>query len=122
MKPTEFKKLIREEIRKAISLNEAMSWDKNTINKFFAYLKREHDMKAVPEFKTDTTGYVEILMGGPAFDVNFMVDGTNLILKPDSTSDTTAAQFLRDINTDNARTKNTEYKFQQKGRYVIVSY
>jgi hypothetical protein len=119
MKTTEFRKLIREEVRKV--LNEAMSWDKNTINKFFAYLKRQHGMKAVPEFKTDTTGYVEILMGGPAFDVNFMVDGTNLILKPDSTSDTTAAEFLSDINSDNERTKNTEYKFQQKGRSVIVS-
>lgn len=116
MKISEFRKLIREEVRKI--MNEAITWDKKAILKFFKYLDDNHGMKAKnAEFKTDTTGYVEILMGGPGFDVNFMVVGNTLVLKPDSTSDMTAKDFLEDIEYDGAK----GYKFNVKGKSVIVS-
>lgn len=121
MKISEFRKLIREEVRKVMSeskaLTEAITWNKNTILKFFKYLKDNHGMTVKPEFKTDTTGNAEIIMGGPMFDVKFMVDGNNLILKPTSVSDVTAEEFLEDIEYDGAK----GYKFNVKGKTVIVS-
>jgi hypothetical protein len=120
MKKSELRQLIREEISKV--LKEAKTWDKNQILKFFKRLKLDHGMTAKPQFKTDTTGYVEILMGGPGFDANFMVDGNTLILKPDSTSDMSAKDFLADIESDNERTgKPNQYRYQIKGKLVIVS-
>jgi hypothetical protein len=120
MKISEFRKLIREEVRKA--LNEAITWDKKNILKFFKYLADNHGMKAKPVFKTDTSGYVEILMGGPGFDANFMVNGRTLVLKPDSTTDMSAEDFLGDIESDNETTgKPSQYQYQIKGKSVIVS-
>jgi hypothetical protein len=120
MKISEFKKLIREEVRNV--MKEGKTWDKNQILKFFKRLKLDHGMTAKPQFKTDTTGYVEILMGGPGFDANFMVDGRTLVLKPDSTSDMSAKDFLADIEADNAKNgKPNQYKYEIKGKLVIVS-
>jgi hypothetical protein len=114
MKISEFKKLIREEVRKV--MNEAITWDKKSILKFFKYLVDNHGMKTKPVFKTDTTGHVEI-GGMPAFDAKFMVDGNNLILSPTSDSDMTAEEFVEDIEYDEVRT----YKFKVKGKFVIVN-
>ena len=120
MKASEFRNLIREEVRKVMS--EGKTWDKKQILMFFKRLYLDHGMKAKPEWKTDTTGYVEILMGGPHFDANFMVVGRTLVLKPDSYSDMSAEDFLADINNDNERTgKPNQYKYETKGKSVIVS-
>ena len=119
MKISEFKKLIREEARKII--NEAFTGDKKAILKFFKYLKDDHDMTVIPEFKTSTSGYVEIIMGGPRFRATFMVDGKTLVLKTLAISDMHPKEFLEDIEHDNERTGDTTYKFQVKGKTVIVS-
>lgn len=116
MKAQEFRKLIREEIRKVMS--EAKTWNKNEILKFFKYLSDRHGMTAKPVFKTDTSGSVDILMGGPGFDANFVVDGNNLILKQRSLTDMTAEDFLGDIESDGPK----GYKFQAKGKLVIVTF
>ena len=116
MKKIELRNLIREEIRKVI--NEAKTWNKNEILKFFKYLSDRHGMTAKPEFKTDTTGSVDILMGGPGFDADFVVDGNNLILKQQSMTDMTAKEFLEDIESDGPK----GYKFQVKGKLVIVTF
>lgn len=117
MKKSEFRQLIREEIRKV--LKEAINWDNKAILKFFKYLQDRHGMVVKnPNFKTPTSGDVEILMGGPGFDAAFMVDGSgNLILKPDSASDMSAKDFLSDIKADGA----VGYNFQIKGKSVIVT-
>jgi hypothetical protein len=116
MKITELQKLIREEVRKV--MNEAKTWDKKAILKFFKYLADNHGMKAKnAEFKTDTSGNVEILMGGPVFDAKFMVDGNNLIFKETSDSDATAEDFVEDIEYDGAE----GYKLKVKGKFAIVN-
>lgn len=116
MKATEFKKLIREEVRKVMS--EAKTWNKNEILKFFKYLSDRHGMAAKPTFKTDISGSVDILMGGPSFNANFVVDGNNLILKQRSLTDMAPEDFLDDIESDGP----VGYKFQAKGKLVIVTF
>lgn len=116
MKTSEFRKLIREEVRRVMS--EAKTWNKNEILKFFKYLSDRHGMTAKPAFKADTLGSVDILMGGPGFDANFVVDGSNLILKQRSSTDMTAEDFLNDIESDGP----VGYKFQGKGKMVIVTF
>ena len=116
MKASEFRKLIREEVRKVMS--EAKTWNKNEILKFFKYLSDRHGMTAKPTFKTDISGSVDILMGGPGFDANFAVDGNNLIFKQQSLTDMTAEDFLEEIEADGA----VGYKFQVKGKLVIVTF
>ena len=114
MTKLEFRKLIREEVRKI--MNEAITWDKKAILTFFKYLTDNHGMNTKPEFKTDTSGRVQV-NGMPAFDAKFMVDGNNLIFSPTSDSDMTAQEFVEDIEYDGAE----GYKFKVKGKFVIVS-
>ena len=114
MKITEFKKLIREEVRKV--MNEAKTWDKKSIEKFFKYLADNHGMKSKPEFKTDTSGRIQI-NGMPAFDAKFMVDGNNLVFSPTSDSDMTAQEFVEDIEYDGAK----GYTFKVEGKFAIVN-
>ena len=115
MKITEFRKLIREEVRKV--MNEAITWDKKAIKEFFNYLLNNHGIRSKPVFKTDTSGRVEIyrLMGAP-FKAKFMVDGNNLIFNPKLKSEMTAKDFVEDIENDGAE----GYKFKVKNKSVIV--
>jgi hypothetical protein len=115
MNSKQLKQIIREEIQNV--LKEAKTWNKNEILKFFKYLSDRHGMTAKPKFKTDTSGSVDILMGGPGFDANFVVDGNNLILKQQSLTDMTAKDFLADIESDGP----VGYKFQVKGKLVLVT-
>ena len=115
MKITEFRNLIREEIRKV--MNEAITWDKKAIKEFFNYLLNNHGIRSKPVFKTDTSGRVEIgrLMGAP-FNAEFMVDGNNLIFNPTLKSEMTAKDFVEDVEYDGAE----GYKFKVKNKSVIV--
>ena len=119
MKTSEFRKLIREEIYKA--LNEAKSWNKKSINDFFVYLQKMHGMKSKPVFKTDTSGSVEILMGGPTFYADFTVNGSDLAFKPKSNSDASAEDLLDDIMYDMNGEEFTKFKIQAKGKLVVVN-
>ena len=115
MKITEFRKLIREEVRKV--MNEAITWDKKAIKEFFNYLLNNHGIRSKPVFKTDTSGRVEIYrMIAPPFQAKFMVDGNNLIFNPTPDSEMTAKDFVEDIENDGAE----GYKFKVKNKSVIV--
>ena len=116
MKITEFRKLIREEVRKV--MNEAITWDKKAIKEFFNYLLNNHGIRSKPVFKTDTSGRVEIYrIIGASFNAEFMVDGNNLIFNPKLKSEMTAKDLVEDIVFDEPK----GYKFKVKNKSVIVS-
>ena len=120
MKIQEFRKLIREEVYNV--LNEAKSWNKKSINDFFKYLQDMHGMKSKPIiFKTDTSGTVEIFMGGPSFYADFAVKGSDLVFKTKSDSDVDAKDLLDDVMYDMDGEDFEKFKIQAKGKLLIVN-
>ena len=124
MKAQEFRKLIREEIRKVMS-EAPNAWDKKSIEKFLKYLTTQ-DLKVMSKFKTESTGKVEIMIGGmSSYEAVFSIDTVkpyNLVFVETSGSDFPSDEFAEGLQDDAKRNGAAKtYAFAAKGKKLIVT-
>ena len=119
MKTTEFRKLIREEVRKVLS--EAVSWDKQSIDDFFTYLKRIGVIdKAMPKYMSDTAGRIELTIGGMStYEAKFIVNGDMLVFTETNNSDFPTEFLVGDIENLVSRLM---YNITSNGNKMIVKF
>ena len=124
MKTQELRKLIREEIRKVMS-EAPNAWDKKSIEKFLKYLTAQ-DLKVMSKFKTESTGKVEIMIGGmSSYEAVFSIDTVkpyNLVFVETSGSDFPSEEFVEGLQDDAKRNGAAKtYAFAAKGKKLIVT-
>ena len=124
MKTQELRKLIREEIRKVMS-EAPNAWDKKSIEKFLKYLTAQ-DLKVMSKFKTESTGKVEIMIGGmSSYEAVFSIDTVkpyNLVFVETSGSDFPSEEFVEGLQDDANRNGAAKtYAFAAKGKKLIVT-
>ena len=121
MKTTEFRKLIREEVRKAISLNEGVSWDKQSITNFFNFLKKIGVAEKVRvTFVSDMTGKFKMESGGFPLEALFQATANTLTLTEQPFSDFAIEDLAQDIENEADRLPAIRYDVKLNGKKMMV--
>jgi hypothetical protein len=120
MKSSQLRNLIREEVRKVLS-EATRVWDKKAINDFFMYMIKIGVVdKIVPNFKSDTTGVVDMRIGS-VYRAKFIVDTTNpsnLILIETNPGDFPIDEFEANLEWNDASKK---YNYTSKGNKLTIN-
>jgi len=121
MKASEFRKLIREEVRKVIK-EAAKSWDQESIKLYFKDLKKHSHLEPQTTLDGVTGKFKMIIHGMDEFSGRFTIDPANknnLVFMVSNNSYQTAETFAAMQELDFRG--YSKYKFSFKGNKFIVS-